>query len=62
MSGNEQKAADSPGNLRVAGRIARGFIDSKLTPLVILAALLLAALQHPANAARGRTADRRAHA
>src|SRR5499427_7433494 len=29
--------------LGVAGRIARGFIDSKLTPLVILAALLLGA-------------------
>jgi multidrug efflux pump subunit AcrB len=29
--------------LRLAGRIAHGFIDSKLTPLVILAALLLGA-------------------
>ena len=32
----------APG-LRLAGRIARGFIDSKLTPLVIVAALLLGA-------------------
>ena len=29
--------------LGLAGRIARGFIDSKLTPLVIVAALLLGA-------------------
>src|ERR1700741_3487699 len=29
--------------LRLAGRIAHGFIDSKLTPLVILAALILGA-------------------
>lgn len=29
--------------LRLAGRIAHGFIDSKLTPLVIVAALLLGA-------------------
>jgi multidrug efflux pump subunit AcrB len=32
-----------PHSLRLAGRIARGFIDSKLTPLVIIAALLLGA-------------------
>src|ERR1022692_2091789 len=30
-----------PKNLRLAGRIAHTFIDSKLTPLVIVAALLL---------------------
>ena len=30
-------------HLRLAGRIARGFIDSKLTPLVIVSALLLGA-------------------
>lgn len=30
-------------SLRLAGRIAHGFIDSKLTPLVIVAALLLGA-------------------
>jgi multidrug efflux pump subunit AcrB len=30
-------------SLRLAGRIARGFIDSKLTPLVVVAALLLGA-------------------
>ena len=30
-------------SLRLAGRIAQGFIDSKLTPLVIVAALLLGA-------------------
>ena len=29
--------------LRVAGKVAHGFIDSKLTPLVIVAALLLGA-------------------
>src|SRR5690349_8161493 len=28
---------------RLAGRVARGFVDSKLTPLVVLAALLLGA-------------------
>src|SRR5579864_653957 len=33
-----------PQHLRFAGRIARAFIDSKLTPLLILAALLLGAL------------------
>ena len=36
---NEQSAP----SLGLAGRIARGFIDSKLTPLVIVAALLLGA-------------------
>src|SRR5678815_4444718 len=33
----------SEGSLRLAGRIAHGFIDSKLTPLVIVAALFLGA-------------------
>ena len=33
-----------PEQLRFAGRIARAFIDSKLTPLVIMAALFLGAL------------------
>src|ERR1022692_5254730 len=32
-----------PKGLRLAGRIAHSFIDSKLTPLVIVAALLLGA-------------------
>jgi len=36
-------ANQSAPSLRLAGRIAHGFIDSKLTPLVILAALLLGA-------------------
>ncbi len=34
---------ESTSRLGLAGRIARGFIDSKLTPLVIVAALLLGA-------------------
>ncbi len=42
-----ERAPDSPKQsepvLRLAGRIAHGFIDSKLTPLVIIAALLLGA-------------------
>ncbi len=39
-----EKSADQlVQRLGLAGRIARGFIDSKLTPLVILAALLLGA-------------------
>jgi multidrug efflux pump subunit AcrB len=42
MTGQPPKPADeSSHGLRLAGRIARGFIDSKLTPLVIVAALLL---------------------
>lgn len=36
-------AKPSAQRLRLAGRIAHGFIDSKLTPLVIMAALLLGA-------------------
>ncbi|MGC1650021.1 MAG: hypothetical protein WA741_29710, partial [Candidatus Sulfotelmatobacter sp.] len=32
-----------PKDLRLAGRIAHTFVDSKLTPLVIVAALLLGA-------------------
>ena len=44
MTGQYLKPADqSSHSLRLAGRIARGFIDSKLTPLVIVAALLLGA-------------------
>jgi multidrug efflux pump subunit AcrB len=43
----KDQAAKSPKqpehSLRLAGRIAHGFIDSKLTPLVIVAALLLGA-------------------
>ncbi len=42
MSVNSPQAEPS-GALRLAGRIAAGFIDSKLTPLVIAAALLLGA-------------------
>ena len=38
---NSAKPSAQP--LRLAGRIAHGFIDSKLTPLVIVAALLLGA-------------------
>jgi multidrug efflux pump subunit AcrB len=38
-----KSAGHSSVSLRLAGRIARGFIDSKLTPLVIVAALLLGA-------------------
>src|SRR5580765_5173352 len=40
-SANSQKQPEH--GLRLAGRIAHGFIDSKLTPLVIVAALLLGA-------------------
>src|SRR5215471_12280621 len=46
MSADNQKPnlANGPHSaLRTAGRIAHGFIDSKLTPLVIVAALLLGA-------------------
>jgi multidrug efflux pump subunit AcrB len=34
-------SAKSPGALGIAGRIARAFIDSKLTPLIIIASVLL---------------------
>ena len=44
MSGQENKPTNvSSEKLRLAGRIAHAFIDSKLTPLVIVAALLLGA-------------------
>ena len=46
MSADNQKpnlANGAHSALRTAGRIAHGFIDSKLTPLVIVAALLLGA-------------------
>src|SRR6476646_5772865 len=41
---NQAKSTESSGpTLHLAGRIAHGFISSKLTPLVIIAALLLGA-------------------
>src|SRR5713226_6600464 len=44
MAENKSKSGpESSRNIGLAGRIARGFIDSKLTPLVIVAALLLGA-------------------
>src|SRR5512146_1874774 len=46
MSADNQKsnlATGAHSALRTAGRVAHGFIDSKLTPLVIIAALLLGA-------------------
>src|ERR1700757_2339447 len=44
MADSKSKSViQSPKGLRLAGRIARSFIDSKLTPLVIVAALLLGA-------------------
>jgi multidrug efflux pump subunit AcrB len=44
MSDHKLKSTLQPANIRrLAGRIAHGFIDSKLTPLVIVAALLLGA-------------------
>ena len=44
MDDSKFKSAIQPAKgLRTAGRIAHGFIDSKLTPLVIVAALLLGA-------------------
>ena len=41
--GSSSASNQSAPALRLAGRIAHGFIDSKLTPLVIVAALLLGA-------------------
>ena len=56
--------AKSPGQgssaLRLAGRIANTFIASKLTPLVIVAALLLGAFSILQTPAGRRAADRRA--
>ena len=44
MTDKESKSAiHPPKGLRLAGRIAHSFIDSKLTPLVIVTALLLGA-------------------
>src|SRR6476659_10623602 len=44
MDDSKSKSVIRPAKgLRLAGRIAHGFIDSKLTPLVIVAALLLGA-------------------
>src|SRR6266498_2782442 len=44
MADSKTKSVAQPGkSLRLAGRIAHSFIDSKLTPLVIVAALLLGA-------------------
>ena len=44
MSDNKSLPAIQPSQrMRLAGRIAHAFIDSKLTPLVIVAALLLGA-------------------
>src|ERR1039457_302381 len=44
MADSKSKSAmPPPKGLRLAGRIAHSFIDSKLTPLVIVAALLLVA-------------------
>jgi multidrug efflux pump subunit AcrB len=40
---NKSKLANSAHALRLAGQVAQGFIDSKLTPLVVVAALLLGA-------------------
>ena len=40
---NTEHSPDQHPALRLAGRIAHAFIDSKLTPLVIVAALLLGA-------------------
>ena len=39
--GTEERFLKASNNLGLAGRIARTFIDSKLTPLVILASVLL---------------------
>ena len=40
---NPNNPTDRPALLRLAGRIAHAFIDSKLTPLVVVASLLLGA-------------------
>ena len=44
------------GKLGVAGNIARAFIDSKLTPLIIITSVLLgsAAVCHAARARKSR--------
>jgi hypothetical protein len=49
---NESGRTNQHPSLRLAGKIAHAFIDSKLTPLVIVAALLLGAfaiLETPAK-------------
>ncbi len=44
MTDSKSKSViQAPKGLRLAGRIAHSFIDSKLTPLVIVTALLLGA-------------------
>ncbi len=41
MNAPSAHTSPSPGGLGIAGRIARAFIDSKLTPLIIIASVLL---------------------
>ena len=41
----------------IAGRIARAFIDSKLTPLIVITSVLLGVRAVIDAAARGGTAD-----
>ena len=60
--GRSKSVIPPPNRLRLAGRIAHSFIDSKLTPLVIVAALLAWRLQHSQDPTRRRAADRRADA
>ncbi len=43
MNATNPNSSDRPAVLRLAGRIAHAFIDSKLTPLVVVASLLLGA-------------------
>ena len=45
----------------LAGRMARAFLRSKLTPLIVLASILLGVAAVRAHAARGGAADRRPH-
>lgn len=49
MSDIPSNAGGSGRALRLAGQIARAFIQSKLTPLVIVAALLFGCIQHFAD-------------
>ena len=48
---------NSKSELGLAGRVARAFIDSKLTPLIIITSVLLGAAAIIAAAAGGGAAD-----
>ena len=50
----------APKKLGLAGRLAKLFIHSKLTPLLVLASIAVGSVRGVAAAARGGAADRRA--